>query len=204
VNTICEWRLVGSGALALFVASGVLMTGCSDDGQKTPEQQAVEQQDAQRAAPDAERAHDEATQCPEPAEEVESPHEGSHAQRGASDEDSEDSDEADMEEIDGQMWFQPGTAARTLQGRMRSRGTGLSAGEQIPGASDAVSKQPLVPPVAQPRYEFGIYMGTPDQTRGVRGLRVDSGEPPSYSTMKPVTPNVSESTVLPEMQSGSP
>ncbi len=203
MRTICERRLIGGGALALLIASGVLITSCSDDGHEAPEQQPIEQQDAQRAAPrDTQRAQDEGTQCPEPAQALES-EQATSAHRRPSDDDSEDIDESDVEEADSQMWFAPGTAARTLQGRLRSRGTGLSAGAGTPeGTSDAVSKQPLVPPVAQPRYEFGIYMGTPDQTRGVRPLRVDSGDPPSYSTMKPISPNVSESTVLPEMQSG--
>jgi hypothetical protein len=42
-----------------------------------------------------------------------------------------------------------------------------------------------------------------DQSRRGQHFRVDMGDAPAYSTIPPINPDVSEDTVLPELQSGS-
>ncbi len=201
MKTIRERRLIESWSLALFVGSSVLIAGCSDEGQEPPEQQAVApqaappivQQDAQRAAQgDAEKARDE---CAAPAETTETVQPRRQAMP------SEGRPESDRSKAGSGIVLDSGPGSQSAQSRKFRGGPGLSeSGEMQMDAGDVASK-PIVPPVSQQRYEFGIYMGTPDQTRGVRpGVRIDSGDPPAYSTMKPITPDVSESTVLPELQ----
>jgi hypothetical protein len=205
VKTIRERRLNKSWPLAAFLGTSVLLAGCGDTGQEAPEQLPVapqvappiEQQDAERAAQrDAEKPQGE---CVAPAEEIGTQQARRHARP------SKGRTKPDRSGVDGGIVFESGPSSRSAQSRKFRGGPGLSeSGEMRMDGGDVASK-PIVPAVSQQRYEFGIYMGTPDQTRGVRGgLRVDSGDPPAYSTMKPITPNVSESTVLPEMQSGSP
>ncbi len=200
MKSIRERRLIGSWPLALFIACGVLIAGCSDEGQEAQEQQPVapqvappsEQQDAERAA---EQAQDEATRCP--AEEVVTQQPRRHALP------SKDRTETDRSRVESGIVFDSGPGSQSAQSRKFRGGPGLSQSGEMQMDGGEVASKPLVPPVSQPRYEFGIYMGTPDQTRGVRpgaGVRIDGGDPPAYSTMKPSTPNVSESTVLPELQ----
>ncbi len=113
----------------------------------------------------------------------------------------ERADRADLEDYEGHLGVEVGTAARALQGRMLSGGPGLYDAGQIRVSTDVteeVVEKPLIPPKTPTTYGFSIYMRTPDLTRrGNPNVRLESVDEPSYSTMPPITFDVSEDTVRP-------
>lgn len=174
------------------MASSALISGCGRPKHEVPEQLPS----APRVAPSIEpQAQDEAARCPVPAE---APQASRHAQRGASSKVHTETDESDLEGFEGHLGFESGTASRSLQARTLQGGPGLGEGAQIRVEKDDVIPEPIIPTGSQLSHGFSMYMGTPDQTRrGNHGIRVDSDDAPAYSTIQPITPNVSEESVLP-------
>jgi hypothetical protein len=112
-----------------------------------------------------------------------------------------------VEGVEGREGIESSTATRALEARVARGGPSLGAGVQFrvreEVTHDVVSK-PLLSAGSPPGYGFSItYMGTSDQSRRGQGLRVETGDAPAYSTIQPISPDVSEDTVLPELQSGS-
>ncbi len=206
-------RLVGTWSLALFLGSGVFIAGCREK-QEAPEQVPIAPEPKppiapevpppteQKTEPSEKAAPEEVTRGAAPAERVAPTRQ---AERGASGRVREGTVMSDVERLEGHVGFESTTVARPLLPRaLRS---GPSAGEVRVGpevTKDVVSK-PLIPPGNQPTYGFSMnVLGTSDQSRRGQHFRVETGDTPAYGTMPPITPDVSEDTVLPELQSGFP